>query len=354
MAAKDPLFVVGAAGAGQTSPTEARLALGGLVAPGSGGVAVRAGVFRGPGNPGLVTGTGSMAYSVAAGQFVAQRSAATLGAYLGANDGSTTVATTAAPGTVGQSRWDLIWIRFPDAEQGDANSAATFGVTQGTASGSPSKPTGSVPDGALILAEALVPQGTTQTSSLTITQVAPWTVAAGATVPVRSQAERDAITSYAGARAFRIDTGRTEEHDGSTWRVVTDPGSWRSYTPTWTAGTTNPTIGNGSISGSYTVIGRTVKFRVNTNWGSSTSNGVGSYRWSPPLPIANISDLIGEPVGQATVYDTSAGTRYTRAAYITSAGISLIDAAGSIVGASNPVAWANGDGMTIYGFYETT
>lgn len=354
MAAKDPLFVVGAAGAGQTSPTEARLALGGLVAPGSGGVAVRAGVFRGPGNPGLVTGTGSMAYSVAAGQFAAQRSAATLGAYLGANDGSTTVATTAAPGTVGQSRWDLIWIRFPDAEQGDANSAATFGVTQGTASGSPSKPTGSVPDGALILAEALVPQGTTQTSSLTITQVAPWTVAAGATVPVRSQTERDAITSYAGARAFRIDTGRTEEHDGSGWRVVTDPGAWRSFTPTWTAGTTNPTLGNGTLAGRYTVIGRTVHFRVELTFGSTTTVGVGSYRWAPPLPLANILGGASEPVGQATLQDTSASTRYARTAYVSAAGISLTAEDGTIAGHANPAAWANGDTICIYGTYETT
>ncbi len=355
MAAKDSLFVVGAAGAGQTSPTEARLALGGLVTPGSGGVAVRAGTFYGPGNPGVVTGTGSMAYSVAAGQFVVQRSAATLGPYLGANDGATTVATGAAPGTVGQSRWDLIWYRQPDAEQGDANSVAVFGVTQGTASGSPSKPYGSVPDGALVLAEALVPQGVTQTSSgVTITQVAPWTVAAGATVPVRSQAERDAMTAYAGLAVYRIDTGRTEQYDGSTWRVAHDPGAWRSYTPTWTAVTTNPTIGNGSLTGRYLLIGRRVEFRISVTWGSTTSNGSGVYRWAPPVTAANNATPVGEPIGRATLYDDSAGDRYTRTAYMTTAGISLTSEAASLVSGINPWTWANGDMLVITGSYETT
>jgi hypothetical protein len=355
LAAKDSLFVVGAAGAGQTSPTEARLALGGLVTPAGTGVAVRGGTFYGPGTPGLVSGTGSMAYSVAAGQFVVTRSAATLGPYLGANDGATTVNTTAAPGTVGQSRWDLIWYRQPDAEQGDANSTAVFGVTQGTASGSPAKPYGSVPAGALVLAEALVPQGATQTSSgVTITQVAPWTVATGAPVPVRSQAERDAMTTYSGLTVYRIDTTRTEQYDGSTWRVIHDPGAWRSYTPTWTAVTTNPTVGNGTLSGKYLLVGRRVEFRIAVTWGSTTNNGSGVYRWAEPLPSANYATPVGEPIGQATLYDTSAGDRYTRTAYMTTAGISLTSEAAGLVSGINPWTWANGDALVITGSYETT
>ena len=128
------------------------------------------------------------------------------------------MATTTAPGS--GSRYDLIWIRQPDAEQGDANSIAVLGVTQGTASGSPTKPYASVPAGALVLAEALMPAGTTRTDTgVTITKVAPYTAAAGAPVPVRNATERAALTQFDGLVARQLDTNLDWGSDGSNWTV---------------------------------------------------------------------------------------------------------------------------------------
>jgi hypothetical protein len=156
-----------------------------------------------------------MNYSVAGGQAVVARGTA-VGPYLGANDGAATVNTTAAPGS--GSRYDLVWVQFPDVEQGDANSVGVLGVTQGTASGSPTKPYGSVPAGALVLAEALMPTGTTRTDTgVTITQVAPWTVARGAAVPVRTQTERDALTLFDGLSVYRLDTHKIQVYSGIEW-----------------------------------------------------------------------------------------------------------------------------------------
>src|SRR4051812_45278302 len=98
MTARDPLFVVGAAGAGQTSPTEARLAMTGLVATGLGGTGVRAGVFQAT-TTNIVTGTSAtspLTYNVAACSVAVQRTSAG-GVYLGANDGTTAIPTVAAP-----------------------------------------------------------------------------------------------------------------------------------------------------------------------------------------------------------------------------------------------------------------
>lgn len=212
MAARDPLFVPDV-----TSPTDARLALGGLMAPGTGGVDVRAGVMHGPTvfNIAGTSATSPMSYTVTGGVAVVSRGAST-GPYIGANDGTATVETTAAPGS--GSRYDLIYIKFPDEEQGDPDSNAVFGVVQGTASGSPTVPTGSLPTGALAIGYALVPSGTTRTDTgVTITKNVPFTVARGAPVPVRNQTERDALTTYDGLVARRLDTGMDNIHDGTEW-----------------------------------------------------------------------------------------------------------------------------------------
>lgn len=287
MTARDPLFVVGAGGAGQTSPTEARLAMAGLVAPDTGGVSARAGVFYGPGTPLSVTGTASMAYNVAAGQAAVNRASSALGVYVGANDATVSVSTTAAPGTAGTSRYDLIYIRFPDAEQGDGTSAATIGVVQGTAAASPTRPTGSVPAGALVLAEAQVFQGNTRTDTgVIITQTAPWTAAAGGILAIRSSTERAALTQYDGLTIFRTDTDRFEVSVGGSWLVACDPNAWASYTPTLTSSTgATPTTGTGgSITGSWTQQGKTVTVQGTLTFGTSPTVPGGDLRIS--LPVA--------------------------------------------------------------------
>ena len=155
------------------------------------------------------------AYNVAAGQAVVMRTAI-LGPYLVSNDGAASVATTAAPGT--NSRYDLIWIRCPDFQQGDANSTAVLGVTQGTAAAAPTKPYASVPVGALVLAEALVPAGVTATNlGVTYTQVALFTVGRGATIPVRLLADRTAMTPYDALSVYRLDIHARETYNGTVW-----------------------------------------------------------------------------------------------------------------------------------------
>ena len=187
----------------------------------------RAGVLPSHYNP-LVTGTAGMAYSVAA--FSAVTARAGMGAELVANDGAgaATVATTAAPGA--NSRIDVIWVRSLFTTTGDAGTDPVFGVTQGTAAPSPSKP--SIPAGALELATAAILSTTTQTSTAVITQTHPYTAMEGGVVPVRNAAELAAWTPADGSQAYQIANGMMLFRTNGEWKAGSDVVTpFRSNTP---------------------------------------------------------------------------------------------------------------------------
>lgn len=223
-----------------TQPAEARKALAGLLVPSS-ALGARQGILAAPGNPLQVTGTAGWQYSVNAGHLASSRSDAD-GAVLYGNDGTAlTPAVAAAPGS--GSRWDLIYLRHEDVEQGGGEtSAATLGVVSGVASGTPVRPT--LPAGAVLVAEALVAAFATSTShaNVTITNVLPQTVARGGILPV-TLAQRDALTTYPGMPpVIRLDTGQLEFYRAGEWRTVpsNDDTGWQPLAAISAAGWNTP------------------------------------------------------------------------------------------------------------------
>lgn len=69
--------------------------------------------------------------------------------------------------------------------------------------------------------------------------------------------------------------------------------AWSSYTPTWTAATTNPVLNNGTIVGRYIKIGLTVTAAIKLTMGSTTTYGSGIYRFGIPSTSAASMDYIG-------------------------------------------------------------
>jgi hypothetical protein len=69
------------------------------------------------------------------------------------------------------------------------------------------------------------------------------------------------------------------------WNSVLDP--WTTYTPGWTAATTNPVIGNGTLTGRYMKVGRTVHLSINLVGGATTTWGAGAYSFAAPFASAN-------------------------------------------------------------------
>ena len=209
---------VGAVG---TTTLEHRLMLAGLYAENAPGVP-RSGVLAQAADL-LVVGKTTMSYDIGPAPFVIGRTAQE-GVYTPTTTGTTNVTTDAAPGS--GSRWDLVWVKQNDTAKGDADNAAVMGVEKGLASATPSKPYGTVPAGAYVLAEAQIFNSTTGTSggSNTITQVWRHTAARGSRIVIRSADERAEITSPAkGMEILRTDltqagaSGVVERWNGATW-----------------------------------------------------------------------------------------------------------------------------------------
>jgi hypothetical protein len=122
------------------------------------------------------------------------------------------------------------------------------------------------------------------------TAVRPNTVAPGGILPTASAPSSPYIGQYYdnGTDLFRW--------NGSTWDTYQKvPGAWTSYTPVWTGATTNPNVGNGTLTGRYSRYGRDVRFHINLTCGSTTTFGAGGYNWTlPPFAAANLgASLIG-------------------------------------------------------------
>jgi hypothetical protein len=87
-------------------------------------------------------------------------------------------------------------------------------------------------------------------------------------------------TSTIGLRIYETDTKRDYVWVGS-WLLVraTD---WTTWAPTWTATTTNPILGDGSLTGSFIRNGNQGAFRFILIIGPGSNAGVGTWRFSLP------------------------------------------------------------------------
>lgn len=146
--------------------------------------------------------------------------------------------------------------------------------------------------------------------------------------------------------------------NGSSWDTYFKvPGAWTAYTPSWTASTTNPSLGNGTLIGRYQKIGRTVIFHVNLITGSTTSYGSGSYSFSlPPFTVANVGASF---IGTAHLLgnDRWAGQIVLSPAAAAYAPFFPLSATNTRVGGQTPTqpeTFANGAQLRMTGIYEST
>lgn len=295
MTANRGLFVrnVGTVG---TTPTEGRLVLASMVAEQAPGVP-RQGLLD-QHSATVVSGTAStspMTYAVSAITPVINR-AANEGVYIMTLTGTSTVNTGAAPGS--GSRYDLIYVKQNDTDKGDADNAPVLGVQQGTASaGTPTKPYGSLPAGAYVLAEALVQTGATSTNGaqVTITQVWNYTSLRGVPIPVRTAIERDSITPTLGVSVRRLDqNNRIEVGDGSAWKL--DPA------PLGMVANVRVSSNSGAISGTTTVVTNigTYDFKAGRRYRISWSSNYYTSDTSSTFAMGISTCSPSDPAGQTT------------------------------------------------------
>lgn len=136
-------------------------------------------------------------------------------------------------------------------------------------------------------------------------------------------------------------------HIRDNLRAIGD--AWASYTPTWTAASVNPTLGNGSITGNYMSAGKLTFYRIKVTFGSTTAAGTGAYSFG--LPTAAIE--LRMPCGAVTAFDNSGSTTDTgQVSVIGSNTVAAYNNAGSRFSPTVPYTWANGDTIIIAGSYE--
>lgn len=127
--------------------------------------------------------------------------------------------------------------------------------------------------------------------------------------------------------------------------------AWEAYTPTWGA-PTPPTLGNGTLTGRYRRVGKTVDYEVSLVAGSTTGGGTG--QWSFGLPLTyNSRYALRSLFGRALLH-TAAGAYYPATVFSAGAlSVSLITTdTRSVMSTGTPITLAAGDIITLSGRYE--
>ena len=219
------------------------------------------------------------------------------GPYAYSFDANVTGTMTAA--SASYARIDLISVQISDPAESDGSStpSATIVYTPGTAA-APALPT--QPARSMVIAQINVP--ISGGGSPSVTWVAPYLTAPGGIIPVRNQAERDAITYSSAERPVyvdRLDTGNIERNSGSGWSIITWGGAWSTYSPSYV----NLTLGTGgTISGRWRQIGSTIDVYIVLTFGSSGFAIGGAYIG---IPVQSGTVDAGGLLGYGEAYHVS-------------------------------------------------
>lgn len=169
-------------------------------------------------------------------------------------------------------------------------------------------------------------------------------------------------TPYEGMLIRETDTRRIYVWNATqgAWDLVNDPllgvtmtSAWTAYTPTWTAATTNPVLGNGTVVGRSRTIGKTMDIWIKLTWGTTTTAvGAGGWRFTIPAAV--------QPDQLLSVYvdDSSASARWAGQCRLLGAAtgdnMRIITSfnTGAIASNNNPMTWANLDIMILQGTVE--
>lgn len=147
------------------------------------------------------------------------------GALLVQNDGNATVALSAAPSA--NSRIDVVYVKQNETRSpmSDGSDNPIFGVAEGVAAATPVAP--DVPDGALALAQVLLPAGVSNTAAAGVVITPTYIGAAlkGDMLRVQTSAQRDALTT--------VPEGTLLHNVADNCDYVRKGNGWRGWNMPW-------------------------------------------------------------------------------------------------------------------------
>jgi hypothetical protein len=117
---------------------------------------------------------------------------------------------------------------------------------------------------------------------------------------------------------------------------------WLTYTPTWSTSGTQPTLGDGTIDGIFTIVGKIAKVAGVLILGASTNPGTGFWYLTVPVTAgSNYSMFIGAwRANNADVANFGGVTDF-----INSTSIRFDRDASTYINESNPFTWGSGDNI---------
>ena len=280
----------------------------------------------------------------------------TEGAYQGSyhvdNQGDITGIVIGAMG--GTTRTDTVVARVRDYQFGAGglpSTAFAIEVVQGTpGAGAPSIPTAS--NSFIPLADIVMPPSTTAINAGMVVDRRRWAMGTAGLIPATS-ANRPTASGEP-TMIYETDTNDMYISDGSAWVPHGTNGAWKTWTPTVVAGPGGNALGNGSIAGQYTQIGKTVHFRLKMTAGTTTVIGTSVFAVTNPVTRA---DSGTQAIGN-TVYGDITASSWPGHCYIYDNLItfySFIGLNGVYVYplvAGQPFAWAAGDNLIANGTYD--
>lgn len=176
--------------------------------------------------------------------------------------------------------------------------------------------------------------------------------------PAGVAVEDEGLTVLANAVRFDFTGAGVTVTDGGAGQATVTipggsslPGAWTAYTPTWTA-TTNPAIGNGTLTGAYVQFGKTVHFRFKLLFGSTTTSGSGAWVFGLPVAAIDGSNYGVNLAGYAEDAGT-AGYNIAGGRTVWDAGILLhVGTTGNGYSGTSPFTFGTSDFLSVTGTYE--
>lgn len=123
--------------------------------------------------------------------------------------------------------------------------------------------------------------------------------------------------------------------------------AWEAYTPSWATTGSPPSLGNGTLQGSWRRVGTSLSVWIRLTVGSTTNMGTGAPYFGFPAVAAKDGQI------PATLLDS--GSRWWTGQAIHAAGdnrVYLVAEGGAQVTHASPFTWAAGDWLQIEGTFE--
>jgi hypothetical protein len=227
-----------------------------------------------------ITGSGPYTWTISAfAAYIDPAFTTTQAGYACSSDANNTGTLTTPDAT--NPRIDILYATVNDTDI-DSSTLRSFTVNYlaGTAAASPTQP--ATPVRSFLLAVINVPHTGAGTPTITVNPT--YAVAAGGILPTASSAAYPA-TAVEGDYVDDAALNALLRFDGAAWRNIAQDRA--TYTPVVTAAAGTPTVGNGTATGWYQLVGRACVFSIDIAWGSTSNGGGGAMSLS--LPVAAVA-----------------------------------------------------------------